>query len=106
MSQGGSQDGVGYSKLPDGTYIQWGFFNGNATTNSMKNATVQITYPTTFSNTSAVSTVVTPTNANFLNGFSIDNIELSGFRIIFAGALAGNTVYNCGFRWVSIGRWK
>ena len=72
----------------------------------MKNATVNITYPNAFANTAAVSTAVTPTNANFLNGFSIDNVELTGFRVIFAGATAGNTTYNCGFRWMSIGRWK
>lgn len=101
-----SQGGVGYSKLPDGTYIQWGFFNGNATTNSYKNATVYVTFPDAFANTAPVSISVTPSNANFFNGFSIDNIMVTGFRTIFAGALEANETYNCGFRWIAIGRWK
>ncbi|MDU7710386.1 MAG: hypothetical protein E7J94_24340, partial [Clostridium sp.] len=28
LSQGGVDNDVGYSKFPDGTYIQWGFFGG------------------------------------------------------------------------------
>lgn len=72
----------------------------------MKNATVDVKFPETFTNTTPVSIAVTPSNANFLYGFSIDNIELTGFRVIFAGALEANKIYNCGFRWLAIGRWK
>lgn len=101
-----SQGGSGYSKLPDGTFIQYGFFGGNSVTNGSKNATVQTTFPFAFANTAPVAISVTPANANFLNSCSIDNIELTGFRTIFAGALQANTTYNCGFRWIAIGRWK
>lgn len=101
-----SQGDSGYVKLPDGTLIQYGFFGGNATTNSYKNATVYVEFTNTFANTAPVSISVTPSNANFLNGFSIDNIMVTGFRTIFAGALEANKVYNCGFRWIAIGRWK
>ena len=101
-----SQGGSGYSKLPDGTFIQYGFFGGNSVTNGSKNATVQTTFLFAFANTAPVAISVTPANANFLNSCSIDNIELTGFRTIFAGALQANTTYNCGFRWIAIGRWK
>ena len=106
LSLGGFDDGVGYSKFPDGTYIQWGFFNGDILTNSNKNATRQVAFPTAFAGTAAVSINVTPANSNYLNGFCVDSITVTGFRVILMGALAANTTYASGFRWTAIGRWK
>ena len=106
LSQGGVDNDVGYSKFPDGTYIQWGFFAGDATTNSNKNATRQITFHSAFAGTAPVSVLITPASANYLNGFCVDNIAVTGFRVILMGALAANTTYASGFRWTAIGRWK
>ena len=106
LSQGGVDNDVGYSKFPDGTYIQWGFFAGDATTNSNKNATRQITFHSAFAGTAPVSVMITPASANYLNGFCVDNIAVTGFRVILMGALAANTTYASGFRWTAIGRWK
>lgn len=106
MQQGGVQNGVGYSKFPDGTYIQWGFFNGDAMTNSSKNATRQVTFNAPFADTAAVSINITPANVNYLNGVCVDNITVTGFRVILMGALAANTTYASGFRWFAVGRWK
>lgn len=106
LSQGGVDNGVGYSKFPDGTYIQWGFFGGTAMTNSNKNATRQVTFRENFAGTAPVSVLITPANANYLNGYCVDNIVVTGCRVILMGALAANTTYDSGFRWLAIGRWK
>lgn len=105
-SQGGVDNDVGYSKFPDGTYIQWGFFGGTAMTNSNKNATRQVTFRENFAGTAPVSVLITPANANYLNGYCVDNIAATGCRVILMGALAANTTYDSGFRWLAIGRWK
>lgn len=106
LSQGGVDNDVGYSKFPDGTYIQWGFFGGTAMTNSNKNATRQVTFRENFAGTAPVSVLITPANANYLNGYCVDNIAATGCRVILMGALAANTTYDSGFRWLAIGRWK
>lgn len=106
LSQGGVDNDVGYSKFPDGTYIQWGFFGGTAMTNSNKNATRQVTFRENFAGTAPVSVLITPANANYLNGYCVDNIVATGCRVILMGALAANTTYDSGFRWLAIGRWK
>lgn len=106
LSQGGVDNDVGYSKFPDGTYIQWGFFGGTAMTNSNKNATRQVTFRENFAGTAPVSVLITPANANYLNGYCVDNIVVTGCRVILMGALAANTTYDSGFRWLAIGRWK
>lgn len=106
LSQGGVDNDVGYSKFPDGTYIQWGFFDGTAMTNSNKNATRQVTFRENFAGTAPVSVLITPANANYLNGYCVDNIAATGCRVILMGALAANTTYDSGFRWLAIGRWK
>ena len=102
-----NQGGVGYSKLPDGTYIQYGFVTGNLTTNNFKNTTRNITFPgTAFVDTAPVCITITPTQSNFLNGSAVDSISLTGFRAILLGAPESNTAYDSGLRWIAIGRWK
>lgn len=97
---------MGYSKLPDGTLIQYGFFGGTLTTNDSKNVTREIAFPYGFAGTAPVSISITPATLSYLNGSAIDSITLTGFRAILMGAIAANTTYDSGFRWIAIGRWK
>lgn len=101
-----SDGGSGYVRLPDGTMIQSGFFNGTLTTNDYKNVAQQIDFQYEFSESSFISVVITPTTNQFLSGCQVDNITKSGFRAILLGGSQANTAYYSGFRWIAIGRWK
>lgn len=101
-----SDGGEGYVRLPDGTMIQHGFFAGSLVTNSNKNATRMVTFPYEFSKTGFVTVVLTPDTSSYQNGMMFDSLTYTGFRAILMGALAANTSYPSGFRWIAIGRWK
>lgn len=101
-----ANSGIGYSKLPDGTMMQWGMVRENIVTNAYKNAVKNIAFPYLF----AVGCPVTVTIQNENNTYSmitlVDSVDRGSCRAILQGAAAANTSTATWFRWFAIGRWK
>ena len=98
--------GIGYSKLPDGTMLQWGFYSGSLTTNGNSNSTKDISFPYTFSTNCHVCVNLTLETPAYQNGIMFDGLTFTKFRAILMGAPYANTPYDSPFRWLAIGRWK
>lgn len=98
--------GIGYSKLPDGTMMQWGMVRENIVTNAYKNTTKNITFPYMFGGDCPVTVIVQHENSSYSGVPWVDYIEYRSCRVVLQGASAANTSTATWFRWMAIGRWR
>nr|DAH68545.1 MAG TPA: hypothetical protein [Caudoviricetes sp.] len=98
--------GNGYTKLSDGTLIQWGMVRENIVTNAYKNTAKTITFPYTFGGNCPVTVNIQYENSSYSGVPWVDYIEYGSCRVVLQGAAAANTSTATYFRWMAIGRWK
>lgn len=98
--------GNGYTKLSDGTMIQWGMVRENIVTNAYKNTAKNITFPYVFGGNCPVTVIVQHENSSYSGVPWVDYIEYGSCRVVLQGAAAANTSTATWFRWMAIGRWK
>lgn len=98
--------GNGYTKLSDGTLIQWGMVRENIVTNAYKNTAKNITFPYLFGGNCPVTVIVQHENSSYSGVPWVDYIEYGSCRVVLQGAAAANTSTATYFRWMAIGRWK
>lgn len=98
--------GNGYTKLSDGTLIQWGMVRENIVTNAYKNTAKNITFPYVFGGNCPVTVTVQHENSSYSGVPWVDYIEYGSCRVVLQGAAAANTSTATYFRWMAIGRWK
>lgn len=97
--------GIGYSKLPDGTMMQWGMVRENIVTNAYKNTAKSITFPHMFGGGCPVTVNVQYENSSYSGVPWVDYIDYGSCRVVLQGAAAANTSTATYFRWMAIGRW-
>lgn len=98
--------GNGYTKLSDGTLIQWGMVRENIVTNAYKNTAKNITFPYLFGGNCPVTVNVQYENSSYSGVPWVDYIDYGSCRVVLQGATAANTSTATWFRWMAIGRWK
>lgn len=100
--------GYGYTKLPDGTLIQWGYVNG-LSFSSQNLISGTASFPVAFVDANYIvqaSAVTTGTNQYLLRCGAEPKDVGSFYWVLGSGDSSNITVSNRMFNWIAIGRWK